>query len=149
MNRFSRTLMMFTLIGLTVGSVAAFTISEKFDPDGAFWIIGEHPNEFLDFSGINLNAKRLRRLPPSGVELNTGRRFRFKTLSVTRDQLSFTTVTVGGVSYTFTGKFLKGGVYEANDLDPETPVLEGILTKFKAGKKVADAELKFGYFAGT
>ena len=38
----------------------------RFDPDGSFWIIGDHGDGFSDFGGINLNAKRLRRLPPAG-----------------------------------------------------------------------------------
>jgi hypothetical protein len=123
--------------------------SRGFDPDGSFWIIGDPPNDFSDFSGINLNAKGLRRLPSAGVELNTGKRLRFKTLSVSRAKMTFTTVTLAGVSYSFVGRFLKGGVYAATGLDEETPVLEGVLTKLKNGQKVADAQLKFGYFGGT
>jgi hypothetical protein len=122
---------------------------EKFDPDGAFWIHGQPPNEFSDFSAINLNAKRLRRLPAAGVQLNNGKNFRFKTLIVKPELLSFTTVIVAGVSFSFSGKFLKTGVFETATLDDETPVLEGTLTKFKAGKKVAEAQLKFVYFGGT
>ena len=62
---------------------------------------------------------------------------------------TFTTMTVRGVFYTFSGKFLKGGVYGAGDLDDQTPVLEGTLTRFRDGKKVAAANLKFVYFGGT
>lgn len=124
--------------------------SARFDPDGSFWIDGtQPPPEFSDFSAINLNAKRLRRLPSPGVQLNNGTTYRFKTLIVKRDNFTFTTMTLRGVSYSFTGKFLKGGVYAAGDLDDETPVLEGTLTKFRGGKKVAEANLKFVYFGGT
>jgi len=122
---------------------------DRFDPDGALWIHGQPPNEFSDFSAINLNAKRVRRLPAAGVQLNNGKSFRFKTLVVKPEQLSFTTVVVAGVSYSFSGKFLKTGVFETATLDDQTPVLEGTLTKLKAGKKVAEAELKFVYFGGT
>ena len=121
----------------------------RFDPDGSFWIHGDPPAEFSDFSGINLNAKRSRRLPSPGVQLNNGTTYRFKTLTVKRDNFTFTTLTVRGVSYSFSGKFLKGGVYGAGDLDDETPVLEGTLAKFRDGKKVAEANLKFVYFGGT
>ena len=121
----------------------------RFDPDGSFWIIGEPPNEFSEFGGINLNAKRSRQLPGQGFELRTGKLIRFKTLIVRRDNFTFTTVTVGGISYAFSGKFLKGGVYSAGDLDEETPVLEGTLTKFRGGQKIAEAKLKFSYFGGT
>lgn len=120
-----------------------------FDPDGSFWIIGDHGDGFSDFGGINLNAKRLSRLPPSGVQINDGKTFRFKMLSVKRDNFTFTTVTIGGVYYSFSGRFLQGGVFAATDLSDERPVLEGVLRKHKGGKKVAEQKLKFMYFGGT
>ena len=125
--------------------------SSRFDPDGSFWLHESTPppNDFSDFGGINLNAKRLRRLPSPGLQLNNGTTYRFKTLNVKRDNLTFTTMTLRGVSYTFLGKFLKGGVYASGILDDQTPVLEGTLTKFRNGKKVAEANLKFVYFGGT
>ncbi len=121
----------------------------RFDPDGSFWIVGETPNEFSEFGGINLNSKRSRQLPVQGFELRTGKRIPFKTLTVKRDNFTFTTVVVRGISYAFSGKFLKGGVYSAGDFDDETPVLEGTLTKFRGGEKIAEAKLKFAYFGGT
>src|SRR6185369_3684193 len=54
------------------------TKSARFAPDGTFWIIGEAPNGFSDFGGINLNQKKLRRLPASGVQTNEGTTYRFK-----------------------------------------------------------------------
>ena len=127
----------------------AQTKTARFDPDGSFWVLGNIPNEFSEFGGINLNAKRSRQLPVQGFELRTGKRIPFKTLTVKRDNFTFTTITVGGVSYAFSGKFLKGGVYSAGDLDDTIPVLEGTLTKFRNGQKIAEAKLKFSYFGGT
>jgi hypothetical protein len=123
--------------------------SARFDPDGSFWVIGETPSEFSDFGGINLNTKRLRQIPPSGVQTNEGKNYRFKTVTVKRDNFRFTTVTVRGVYYSFAGKFLKGGNFAATWLGDESPVLSGTLTKFRAGKRVAEAKLKFSYFGGT
>jgi hypothetical protein len=120
----------------------------RFDPDGSFWIHGDKPADFSDFDSINLNAKRRRYLNSPGLMAGTTR-YRFKTLVVKRDNFNFTTMTVRGISYSFAGKFLKGGVYGAGELDEETPVLEGTLTKFSGGKKVAEANLKFVYFGGT
>ena len=139
----------FLLLCLT--AAPAFTqrrTSARFDPDGSFWIHGNPPAEFSDFDSINLNAKRLRYLNPPGLMMRSTR-YRYKTLNVKRDNFTFTTMTVRGVFYTFSGKFLKGGVYGAGDLNDETPVLEGTLTKFRDGKKVAEANLKFVYFGGT
>ena len=142
----------FLLLCLT--AAPAFTQrnpSAHFDPDGSFWLQDGTipPTEFSDFSAINLNAKRLRRLPSAGLQLINGTTYRFKTLSVKRENFTFTTQVLRGVSYSFAGKFLKGGVYGAGDLDDETPVLEGTLTKFRGSKKVAEANLKFVYFGGT
>ena len=139
----------FLICLLVSTAVFAQKNTARFDPDGSFWVLGEPPNEFSEFGAINLNAKRSRQLPVQGFELRTGKLLRFKTVIVKRDNFTFTTVTLGGVSYSFSGKFLKGGVYSARDLDDETPVLEGTLTKFRAGQKVAEAKLKFSYFGGT
>ena len=125
------------------------TRREHFDPDGSFWIQGKPPKGFEDFSGINLNAKRNRYMPATGVDLTNGTQMRFKVLTVTRERLIFTTVVIRGVSYSFSGRFLKGGVFAAADLDQDTPVLEGTLTKLKGGQKRAQANLKFTYFGGT
>jgi hypothetical protein len=133
-----------------VGTVAsAQTKRTAFNPDGAFWIIGAAPDGFSDFGAINLNGKRVRRLPAQGLELNNGKRFPFKTAIIKRENLTFTTLTVGGVYYTFVGKFLRGGVFAEQDLADEQPVLEGVLTKYKSGQKVFEAKMKFSYFGGT
>jgi hypothetical protein len=121
----------------------------QFNPDGAFFLIGEPPAGFSDFSGIYLNGRSLRRLPTQSLQLNNGWKFYYKSLVVKRDNFTFTTVTLRGVYYTFAGKFLRGGVFAEQDLFDEQPVLEGTLTKFQGGKKVAEAKLKFSYFGGT
>jgi len=125
------------------------TTRARFNPDGAFFLIGEPPNEFSDFSGIYLNGRRLRRLPSQAMHLNNGKMFHYKSLIVKRDNFSFTTVTLGGVYYAFSGKFLRGGVFAEQDLFDEQPVLEGVLVKYKGGRKVAEAKLRFSYFGGT
>lgn len=138
----------FLLLCLTASPASTQRKQARFDPDGSFWIHGTPPPEFSDFDSINLNAKRLRYLNDPGLLMRTTR-YRYKTLTVKRDNFSFTTMTVRGIFYTFSGRFLKGGVYGAGDLDDETPVLEGTLTRFRNGKKVAEANLKFVYFGGT
>lgn len=134
---------------LTTALVVAGQAKQHFDPSGAFWIDGEPPAEFKDFSVINLNMRHLRRLPTSGVQLNDGTAFRFRSVIAKQNNFTFTTVTLRGVSYGFAGKFLKGGDFAATWMGEETPVLEGVLTKFKSGKKIAEEKLKFIYFGGT
>jgi hypothetical protein len=138
----------FLLLCVTASPASTQSKQVRFDPDGSFWIHGAPPPEFSDFDSINLNAKRLRYLNDPGLMMRTTR-YRYKTLTVKRDNFSFTTMTVRGIFYTFSGRFLTGGVYGAGDLDDETPVLEGTLTRFRNGKKVAEANLKFVYFGGT
>ena len=139
------------LLAATSGLTQRKQSNARFDPDGSFWLQDgtTPPNEFSDYGALNLNSKMLRRLPSPGLLLINGTTFRFKTLTVKRDNFTFTTMTLRGVSYSFSGKFLKGGVYASGILDPDTPVLEGTLTKFRDGKKVAEANLKFVYFGGT
>ncbi len=137
------------LLSLSPASALSQNRSARFDPDGSFWVIGTPPNEFSDFGGINLNAKKLRRIPSPGLQTIEGKTYRFKTLTVKRNNFTFTTVTIGDVSYSFTGRFLKGGIFAATWLGDEAPVLEGTLTKFRGGKKLAEAKLKFSYFGGT
>jgi hypothetical protein len=141
----------FFLLLLASSVTLAQTKSPRFDPDGSFWLHESTPQsaEFSDFGGINLNAKKLRRLPSAGLQLIDGTTFRFKTLVVKQHNFTFTTLPIKGFSYSFSGKFLKGGVYSSGILDDETPVLEGTLSKFRGGKKLAEAKLKFVYFGGT
>lgn len=143
------------IVAIVALSLAGFvpvcgqTKQTRFDPSGAFWISGEPPADFSDFSAINLNMRQLKRLPTTGLQLNDGTSFRFRTVTVKQSNFTFTTVILKGVYYTFSGRFLKGGDFAATWMGEETPVLEGTLTKFKGGKKVADAKLKFIYFGGT
>lgn len=130
-------------------SAPAQTRRAQFNPDGAFFLIGEPPDGFSDFSGIYLNGRSLRRLPTQSLQLNNGKMFYYKSLVVKRDNFAFTTVTVRGVYFTFVGKFLRGGIFAEQDLYDEQPVLEGTLVKYRGGKKVAEAKLKFSYFGGT
>ncbi len=144
----SRALIAIFLLLITA-LVVAGQAKQRFDPSGAYWIEGEPPAEFKNFSAINLNMRHLRRLPTSGVQLNDGTAFRFRTVTVKQNDFKFATVTLRGVSYSFAGKFLKGGDFAATWMGEETPVLEGVLTKFKGGKKIAEEKLKFIYFGGT
>jgi hypothetical protein len=130
-------------------SAPAQTRGQQFNPDGAFWLIGEAPNGFSDFGGINLNGRRLRHIPSQGLQLTNGRTLHFKSLVVKRNDFRFTTIARGGVHYAFSGRFLRGGVFAELGLDDEQPVLQGVLTKYVRGKKVAEATLKFSYFGGT
>jgi hypothetical protein len=145
-----RTVSLMALLLLLMSSFPA--VSQKgarFDPDGSFWVSGTPPDDFLELSAINLNAKRLRRLPSSGLQITNGTTYRFKTLTVKRNNFAFTTVALKNISYSFSGRFLRGGVYAETELNDERPVMEGTLTKYRAGNKVAEVRIQFYYFGGT
>jgi hypothetical protein len=136
----------------SAGKVAPGPLQRKFDPDGFFMLVGNPPAGFEDFDGISLLRKpEGGHWPASGVHNNRNVVYRFIAAStvVSRQKFSFDTMAVRGVSYSFTGRFLKGGVYAEDELDMETPVLEGHLIKYRRGQKVAEADMKFTYFAGT
>ena len=138
------------LLSICVISVPALAQKNaRFDPDGSFWVSGTPPDDFLELSAINLNAKKLRRLPSPGLQITDGTTYRFKTLTVKRNNFTFTTVSLKNMSYSFSGRFLRGGVYAATELNDERPVMEGTLTKYRAGNKVAEARIQFYYFGGT
>jgi hypothetical protein len=145
-----RTVSLMALLLVLMSSFPA--VSQKgarFDPDGSFWVSGTPPDDFLELSAINLNAKRLRRLPSPGLQITNGTTYRFKTLTVKRNNFAFTTVALKNISYSFSGRFLRGGVYAETELNDERPVMEGTLTKYRAGNKVAEARIQFYYFGGT
>ena len=79
---------LFMIFVVVSASIQGQAKKGRFDPNGAFWIDGSAPDGFSDFAGINLNSKKLRRLPVAGLELNTGKAFRFKQLSVSQERFT-------------------------------------------------------------
>jgi hypothetical protein len=136
----------------TANVAAAAAVAQKFDPEGEFDVIGEPPRALTEVSAIQLlrDAKKSYLNSHSGLYTNRGVTYRFKAVSVTRERFTFTTVPIQGISYSFTGRFLRGGVYGELDSDQwGKPILEGRLTKLRDGKRAAAANLKFSYFGGT
>ena len=62
-------------------------------------------------------------------------------------KLSFTTKSVGGIYYGFTGTFLKLGDFPVTKPEGQT-VLKGTLTKYRGKKKLAAGTFNFIYSAG-
>jgi len=126
--------------------------AQEFDPEGEFNVLGDPPRALSEVSTIELlrDAKKSFYNPHAGLYTTGGVTFRFKMLSVTRAKFTFTTVPIKGISYSFTGRFMRGGVYAEMDSDQwGKPILAGKLSKFKGSQKVAEANLKFSYFGGT
>ena len=131
---------------------APWVVAQKFDPEGEFNVEGKLPKELSEVSTIQLlrDIKKSFLNSHSGLYTNRGVTYRFKTLTVTRERFTFTTVAIGDISYSFTGRFLRGGVFAELDSDQwGKPILEGQLSKFRGRRKVSAASLKFSYFGGT
>lgn len=132
---------------------AVFVVeAQKFDPEGEFNVLGTPPRSLSEVSTIELlrDAKKSFYNPHAGIYTTAGVTYRFKTVSVTRAKFTFTTMPIKGISYSFTGRFLRGGVYAELDSDQwGKPILEGKLSKFKGSQKTVEANLKFSYFGGT
>lgn len=141
--------------GAPVLSLDAFSAAQKkFDPEGQFNPLGNAPKGLEEVASIDLfrsgRGRPFTSHTHSGVVSTRGVVYRFKTISVSQNKFTFTTRVRQGTSYSFAGRFLKGGVYAEMDSEAwNQPLLEGTLSKFKNGKKVAEARMRFSYFGGT
>ena len=155
---------LFLLALLVAGSATATPLAtlrafsappKKFDPEGQFNPIGKAPKGLEEVASIDLFRSGPNRPftshTHSGVVTTRGVVYRFKTISAaSQNNLTFTTATRQGTYYSFSGRFLKGGVFaELDSTIWDQPILEGTLTKYKNGKKVADSRMTFSYFGGT
>ena len=66
-----------------------------------------------------------------------------KTITLTLKELAFETETENGISYSFSGQFLRSGAF--SKLPRRTPVLEGVLKKSVNGRTVVESKLRLFY----
>lgn len=127
----------------------------SFRPYGYYFIQGRVPKGFqnvdtieywlpqMETSGLNDDSRRL-----AGVNLVGGRRHKFATITVNRRSFSFVTKKIGGVHYSFSGRFLRTDFYN-DELEEERAVARGTFVKYKNDVKVAEATVTLSYFSGT
>ncbi len=127
--------------------IATPTLSQRFDADGYYFVQGRAPKGFENIERITvfLNAKKSDRMPVSGLNTKRGPVFRFADQQVTGKVFTFTTAAVRGTSYRFDGHFLRSDPTEG---DADEPVLEGVLSKYAGGRKIAETTLRFTYSTG-
>lgn len=129
-------------------------MQRAFRPYGYYSLVGTHPRGFENFDTIQYWQKRDEQSGPdiserlSGVIADESTHYRYSTISITRRRFVFTTRKVKGISYSFNGRFLTTGFVNA-EMDLDKPVLVGNLRKYRNGRKVAEANVKLSYFAGT
>ena len=121
------------------------------DISGAYYFVDKPPEGFKDVDWIALFAVDAsgRKVPLNGfIRLKDRHRGRFVNFLLTNPNLrghaiTFSTKVVRGINYTFKGQFLKLENLENNEI-----VLKGLLTKIRNGRKVAEFETRYSYFAG-
>ncbi len=154
---FSALLLVCALVatGAPLSKPNASSLSQKkFDPEGEFLPLGKAPKGLEEVGSIDLfrTGRNLSFMSHthSGVATTRGVVYRFQSISASQNSLTFKTRARGGTSYSFSGRFLKGGVFaEMDSAAWNDPFLEGTLTKLKNGKKVAEGRMRFSYFGGT
>jgi hypothetical protein len=123
---------------------------------GDYFIIGNLPKGFKDFDNLWVETAEYALasaekgyqdiyIPPRGGVLANKKKFIFKRVAVSRKRLSFETETIKGVSYKFTGKTVDE-IIDVGEFMAHAE-LEGVLTKLRGGKKIAEIKIKF-YLGG-
>lgn len=127
---------------------------KSFRPYGYYFIQGRAPKGFQNIDTIQYWLPQMetsgldesRRL--AGVNLVGNTRYRFATITVNRKNFSFLTKKVGGVHYSFSGRFLRTNFLN-DELNEEIAVARGTIVKYKHDIKVAQANITLSYWSGT
>ena len=129
--------------------------SVSFDPSGNYIFAGKAPKGFenlrwvsVETTEMDLSSFTRRNISPRG-SLWAGREFKMASVNLNGYELAFTTRPAAGISYQFSGQFLKRGIYsEIFDSESTEVVLKGRLTKTRRGRKVADSQVGFHWYRG-
>lgn len=138
--------------GIAVGGQVR--VRKTFHPYGYFSLVGKPPKGFENFDTIQYWRRQDEQRGAdisertSGVNETGGVVYRYATISVTRQTFIFDTKAVRGVSYKFSGRFLRSD-FVGSEMNFDKPVLVGRLDKYRNGKRVAWANVRLSYFAGT
>lgn len=131
-------------------AIPAFA-QDKVDIFGYYSIV-KPTKAFADISEIHLGGDYGEMQSPKFyglIRMKSKRALDYKLFkpSLSGKNLSFSTKTVGNISYKFTGTFTKLGDFPTLQPNGEV-ILKGTLTKYRGKKKIASAKVKFSYFAG-
>ena len=117
-----------------------------FGPSGYFYAKETPSAGFEDFDHLTLwgKSKKSDRSPRPGVYNGRGEVYEFRALQ--NWPFEFTTATVNGISYSFTGKFRMVCIFEEEVRGhPDEVFAEGQLLKLENGGKVAETPIRFTY----
>jgi hypothetical protein len=137
----------FCLAFLVLGFASAVKAQSRNDIFGYYSINGKVPAAFKEIDTIHLaGSYGAEQNPPvyGLIRPKKGKDFPLKKPALNGKNIAFVTKTVGGVSYLFTGTFVKF----PNNEQQSGVILRGVLQKFKRGAKIAEANVAFNYDAG-
>jgi hypothetical protein len=148
--KFLTILLLILLISHGGGRVSA-EVKEAlpFNPSGDYHPVNPPADGSESFTHFDLEVRRRKgKLVAWGDVRGVGTQYKFASVFVTEERLRFTTVRVRGVSYSFDGRFLDGGDFPGRFTGQGLVMLEGTLTKYQGGKKVAEVSSPFTYYPG-
>lgn len=127
--------------------------SARGDVTGAYFMAGAVPGDFSDIEHLSLATIDDRGNPaPLNGFIRPKRRSAqdFKLVNPKLDgrSLTFSTSTVSGVGYSFTGTFEKLDNFSENPPPSDEVILRGRLTKTRDGSVVTESDVNFTYSAG-
>jgi hypothetical protein len=112
--------------------------------EGFYEVLGERPRGFEQFGNFMIRAPEGGRIS-GAVAPTEGRLYEFDSASLEGERFAFTTRQVGGVSYSFEGRFLASPPFAGGK---GAAVARGTVRKYRGGKQEAEAEMSFYYDEG-
>jgi hypothetical protein len=123
------------------------------DVTGAYFVKGSLPSDFSEIEHLSLATIDDQGNPaPLNGFIRPKRRsaqdYQLVNPKLNGKNLTFSTKTVNGVSYSFTGNFEKLDNFSANPPASDEVILKGKLTKLLDGNMVNETDVNFTYSAG-
>lgn len=123
------------------------------DVTGAYFVKGSLPSDFSEIEHLSLATIDDRGNPsPLNGFIRPKRRsaqdYKLVNPKLNGKNLTFSTATVNGVSYSFTGTFEKLDNFSANPPSSDEVILKGKLTRLLDGNMVIETDVNFTYSAG-
>ena len=125
----------------------------KGDVTGAYFVKGSLPGDFSEIDHLSL-ATIDDRGNPSALngfirpKRRSAKDYQLVSPKLNGKELTFTTTTVDGISYSFTGTFEKLDDFSANPPPTEEVILRGKLSRLRDGNVVIETNVNFTYSAG-
>lgn len=136
----------FPVCFLAVLMIASGASAQNFDLEGFYMPLGNWSKDFKNIEHIALRGTKSTNI--NGWIHTSSSRFKLANAKLNGKNFSFTTTKSSGVSYEFTGSFVRLEKFLETQPPTSEAVLKGTLKKFRNGKKIAENSVSFFYFVG-